>query len=54
MEWAGTNLKEFFLSKIIIFIFLNFFSNSYDFFKANQEYAFDKMGLPGEGGVFET
>lgn len=48
MEWAGTNLKELFLSFFLIF------ANSTVFFKANQEYALDKVCVPRERGVFET
>lgn len=34
--------------------FFLIFANSTVFFKANQEYALDKVCVPWEGGVFET
>lgn len=51
MSWD--KLEGVFLSLFFIFFLKLIFANSAVVFRANQEYAFDKMGVPGEGGVFE-
>lgn len=38
---------------LFLFFFKLIFANSTVFCRASQEYTFDKMGVPGEGGIFE-